>query len=101
MLLRAVRRSRRLTQDNLADRIDRSITTISKIECGETLLNIHTLANLARALDVPTGTFFDESAPDANREALMARLTDAAQELDKRTLALAIAHIEALAGLKR
>lgn len=50
--LKRVRRDRRLTQEDLADRVGLGRTSIVNIEKGEQRIYVHTLLDLARALQV-------------------------------------------------
>ncbi len=57
--LRAVREAKRLTQQQLADLLGKSIETISNFERGKTLPSLVTLEQMARVLKVSMGEFFD------------------------------------------
>lgn len=50
--VRALRRLRRLTQEQLAERIERSVDTVSSIERGKVAPGLETLVRLATALEV-------------------------------------------------
>jgi transcriptional regulator with XRE-family HTH domain len=59
--IRAVRKHRRLTQEQLAARIGVDSKTISRAENGRYNIAIDFIATLARALDVPSSAFFLEN----------------------------------------
>lgn len=89
--IRAFRKQRSLTQERLAELIDRSTDAISQIERGINLPKFETLGRLADALDVPVSAFFaglPEEASNPHREELLAelhaRVTDLSdEELEK------------------
>ncbi|RWE64693.1 helix-turn-helix transcriptional regulator [Mesorhizobium sp.] len=56
--LKAVRKSRELTQNELADRTGRSVDAISNIERAKSLPSLEMLRALAEALDLPIVEFF-------------------------------------------
>jgi len=57
--IRQLRKSRDLTQEQLAERIGRSVDAVSNLERGINTPNFNTLALLGEALDVPLREFFD------------------------------------------
>ena len=63
--VKALRQRRGLSQEELAERIDRSLNAISNIERGRTLPNFTTLERLSEVLGVPVREFFDHQ-PDAS-----------------------------------
>ena len=99
--IKLARRRRGLSQEDLAERVDRSTEAISSIERGRTLPNFVTLERLARALDVPVREFFDigpESARDnPRRSRIIVELVDAASGLNDADLELALEQVQALA----
>lgn len=99
--IKLARRRRGLSQEELADRVDRSTEAISSIERGRTLPNFVTLERLARALDVPVRDFFDigpESGRDnPKRSRLIVELVDAGSSLTDADLELALEQVQALA----
>ncbi len=60
-----IRLERELTQPELAERINVSVETISRMERGVSFPSLKTIEKISRALDVPLKSFFDfdESAP--------------------------------------
>ena len=99
--IRVFRKQRGLTQEGLAARIDRSVETISNLECGRSLPSFETLVRLAESLDVPIRDFFefgeDVAQSDAYRLELLTTLTEIARRLETRDLAVAVEQIKALA----
>ena len=59
-LIKRVRKTRGLTQPQLAERIGKSYETISNIERGVKSPSVQTLSELGVALEVPVRDFFDE-----------------------------------------
>lgn len=58
--LRTARRGAKLTQDELADKIDRSVDLISRLERATTGPSLDSIARLASVLSVPASYFFEE-----------------------------------------
>ena len=97
MRIRAIRKRRGLSQEAVAALIDRSPDTISNLERAISIPTYETLDVLAEGLGVPLADFFQEENDETNvRAETMARLTDAARQLDDRTLKTAAAIIEVL-----
>ena len=61
--IRAIRRARGLTLQQLADRIHKSRASVSKYETGEITQDIETLFEIAQALDVELGQLTDYRPP--------------------------------------
>jgi transcriptional regulator with XRE-family HTH domain len=67
--LRAARIARNLSQNALAEKIDRTEDTVSNIERGLTGPTIATLERLGRALDIPVSVFLeDDDRPTVNKK---------------------------------
>lgn len=99
--IRTIRKSRGLTQEDLAAMIDRSVDAVSNIERGTSLAGYDTLERLAVGLSVPVASFFAEAEEGPSRRTeIMERLIDAARSLDDETLTKAAGMVELLAGRK-
>lgn len=61
--IRAIRKSRCMTLQQLADLIHKSRASVSKYETGEITLDIETLFDIAQALDVEVGQLTDYHPP--------------------------------------
>lgn len=97
--IRTIRKARGLTQEDLAEMIERSVDAVSNIERGVSLAGYDTLERLAEGLGVPVAEFFTEPEPGrAKRTETMERLVDAARTLDDESLAKAATIVEVLAG---
>lgn len=98
--LRSIRKRRGLTQERLAELIDRSVDAVSNMERGISLPGYETLRRLAEKLSVPLTELAEamEAAPvdDPERVDLLTRLSGLARELDTRNLQIAVEHLEAL-----
>lgn len=58
--VRTARLKKSWTQEQLAERVDKAVETISNIERGNTWSGIPTLAKLGHALDIPIREMFPE-----------------------------------------
>jgi transcriptional regulator with XRE-family HTH domain len=99
--LRAIRKQRGLTQEELAEMIDRSVDAVSNMERGISLPSYETLGRLADRLGIPakelTESLEDDRTTDPERIELEARLNDIARSLDKQCLRIALEQIAVLA----
>lgn len=97
--IRTIRKRRGLSQEEMAELIERSPDTISNIERAISIPTYETLEALAKGLKVPLADFFqDEDEGSPVRAEAMARLTDAARQLDDKRLKTAAALVEVLAA---
>ena len=75
--IRDLRRAKRLTLIELAQRINRSVGWLSQIERGMAEISISAMHEIARELDVQISWFFrTEAAPDANEIGFVVRKTN-------------------------
>ena len=56
--VKLIRQKRKLSQEELAEKIDIAVTNMGKIERGESFVTAQTLAKLAEVLDVKVQDFF-------------------------------------------
>lgn len=96
--LREIRKARGLTQERLAERIERSVDAVSALERGLALPSFETLEKLADVLDVPIRDFFDveEGASEA-RVRMLTRLMMHARALSDADLEIAVEQVALLA----
>lgn len=101
--IKALRERRGLTQERLAELIDRSVDAVSQLERGVTAPSFETLQRLSAGLEVPVKEFFDgeDGSGTARRAALMATLLDVARSLSDDDLDIGVKQIEALARRSR
>ncbi len=71
--IRALRKSRGLTLNDLADRLGRSVGWLSQVERDLSEPNITDLRHLAAALDVPVSLLFGQAPAPANEAGLVVR----------------------------
>lgn len=89
--VRAARKRKGLTQEQLAEKIDRAVETISNLERGRTWTGLKTLETLSRVLEQPIQTFFPadtlrlSGSPDARK--LELELAEIATEMNRKELA--------------
>lgn len=99
--VRDARQEAGLTQENLADRIDRTPESISKLERGVTLPDITTLIEIASATGKGVSTFLDlpedRLGRSIARRKLEARLWRYVANLSENDLKIAVELIEVIA----
>jgi transcriptional regulator with XRE-family HTH domain len=98
--LKALRRRRGITQERLAEKIDRSVDAISNIERGISLPNYDTLTRLSNILGTPMSELSSWLGPDAldtERAEMEVVLADLARTLDKVRLRIAVEQVRVLA----
>lgn len=97
--LRHLRAAKRMSQEALAEKSNRSIETVSNIERGTSSPTLDTLEQLAIALGVKTIDLLDYQNTGQDDETLM-RIISAMRSLGPKELEVAAIQIEALARLK-
>ena len=96
--IRQIRKLRRLTQEVLAEKVERSVDAISALERGLTLPSFETLEKLASALSVPVRDFFDADPDvDPSRARALSELVMHGRSLSDQDLTVAVEQIAALA----
>jgi len=96
--IRAHRLERRLTQEQLAETIERSVEAVSNLERGRSLPSAATLHRLATALDVPVeDLLLERSGRTRTRPLEYYRATELLKQLDEKELRLALAVLKAIA----
>lgn len=96
--VKALRKQQGLTQEQLAQKMDRSVDSISQLERGVNLPSFETLDRLSAALQVPVKDFFDEDSSDQERTELVATATGILRQLDDRDLKIAVEQLRVLRG---
>jgi transcriptional regulator with XRE-family HTH domain len=80
--IRAARRSKGLTQEALAERINRTSASLSNLERAQSLPSLETLVLIAEALDVPISSLLDFPA---TRGKTRSRIREENEIMDQRT----------------
>lgn len=91
-----------LTQEALAEKIQRTVETVSKIERGMAFPSMETLEDLARALQTPIREFFPEGSSgkrSARRTEMELRALNVVQSLGDAELEIALEQMKVLAAL--
>ena len=97
--IKSIRKTRGLSQEQLADVIGRSLEAVSNLERGLALPSFATLDRLSRALDVPVREFFDlinVEEENPNRSRLIHAIVDVARALDMDDLKIAVEQVASL-----
>lgn len=100
--VQSYRRQRNLTQEEMAERIQRSTDTVSNIERGVSSTRIETAFRIAEVLGVPLVEFFDVetvAAADRERRQLIRKLLDVVATEQPDVLETVISQAEALVQL--
>jgi transcriptional regulator with XRE-family HTH domain len=99
MRVRAYRLERHLTQEQLAERLERSVETISNLERGKSLPSEATLRRLARCLDVSLQDLLIDRNTDntKGRPIEFYQSAELLKMMDQRKLKLAYAILKAIA----
>lgn len=104
MVGRRVKQARKdagLTQEALAERIERAVETVSNLERGHTLPTLDTLERVSRALGVPIRDFFEIEADASPRRAeLRLRMDTLLSELSDADFDVAVGLVRVLAAAK-
>jgi len=97
--VRAYRLERRLTQEQLAEKLGRSVETISNLERGISTPSDATLHRLARALDVSIDDLLlDRLSRTQGHPIEFFQATELLRMLDERKLRLALAILKAISN---
>lgn len=59
--LKAIKEQRRLSQEEMAEKLDMATTTYARYERNETNMDLETLAKVSKALEVPLHEFLPET----------------------------------------
>jgi len=98
--IKTSRKARRLTQEDLAGLIGRSVDALSNIERAKGLPSLDTLEAIAAKLEIPIAEFFENprgrTRLTARRFEALARLSDLGRKLSDRSLGIAVKQLEAL-----
>ncbi|MBK3776484.1 helix-turn-helix domain-containing protein [Azospirillum brasilense] len=90
LLLRTLREERNLTQEDLAELIDRSVQAVSKMERGLTLPKLETLIRLSAKLNVPlsdlTKVFDCNQSISSERQRIEFSIIDSSRKISMRDL---------------
>jgi transcriptional regulator with XRE-family HTH domain len=95
------RKAQRLTQDELAERVDVARETIGNIERGVAAPSFETAERIAAALDLPASVLFgvaEKSAPRGKRGRQLARINRTLSNLNDEQLLRVAKMLEAFAG---
>lgn len=66
MRLKQARMDKKITQEQLAEKLDVSVAYVSRIERGSTTINLKRLSEICAILDVSEGEILDGSHPDSS-----------------------------------
>jgi len=104
LMLRTLREARGLTQEDLAELIDRSVPSVSKLERGVAFPKLETLIRLSEKLNVPLRELtapFDASDPiDPARLPLEAEILTTTRRLSLRDLEIVAKLVKAFPSQK-
>jgi transcriptional regulator with XRE-family HTH domain len=99
--LKTIREAARLTQQDLAEKIDRSVEAVSNLERGASEPSLETLGRLAKALNTPIIELIEpyntSRKIDPSRMSAETKAIELIRLLDTKALRIAIAQLAALA----
>jgi len=81
--IRTIRKSKKMTQEELSEIVDISPRQMVKIEMGQAYPSVGTLKNIAQALDIPIQSLFETDCYDKT-ENLKQKIIDKLHKLDER-----------------
>ena len=99
--VRLGRQKRDLTQEQLAERVDKAVETISNIERGFAYTGLETLERISQVLEVPLRDFFedaDERSLPRSRLELESTLRDFSRSMTDRELQITLDLVRSLAN---
>ena len=96
--IKAIRKQKGLTQDQLAGLVNRSVDAISNLERGLSLPSFETLERFSEKLEVPIRDLFDFGGPEQSmeKERLLSQLQALARDMDEERLATAVKVMQVL-----
>ncbi|QCO08138.1 XRE family transcriptional regulator [Azospirillum brasilense] len=104
-MLRTLREQRNLTQEDLAELIDRSVQAVSKMERGLTLPKLETLIRISEKLNVPlrelVSAFDPNESADQTRISFEALIIESSRRLDIRDLSIVAKVVDAFPNKKK
>jgi len=80
--IKEIRKAKGLTQEQLAELVDIEQKHVSRIELGKNAPTIDRLEMIAKALNVPMGSFFESGNQEANAERV-AKIERMVRDLDE------------------
>lgn len=101
--IKEIRKSKNLTQEELAGKIARSVDTLSLLERGRIVPSLETLQALAKGLGLPLRDlidFGDQPSKDPEMVALQAAAIQVIRQMKRSKLEVAVKQLDALSGLK-
>lgn len=100
--IRAYRQARNLTQEQVAEAIERTPEAVSNIERGHSLPSLETVERLADAFGIPLADFFVDLEPKASRQRMdqEARLRALAKAMSDEDLEISVGQAEVLVRVR-
>ncbi len=99
LLIKTLRKRKKWTQPQLAERIHRTVDGVSNLERGASLPSYETLVHLSRELGVPVADFFNFEGGEkitARRTRTLITLMEMIRSLNDRDLDVVVNMVEAL-----
>lgn len=94
--IKELRKTRRLSQEQLSEKIDIDPKHLSRIEVGKSFPSLDTLEKLANALQVDLKDFFEFAHEAKNAKELKETIRDLLNEADEEHLKLTVKFLRAL-----
>lgn len=71
--LKEVRRSKKITQENLSEQIGINLRQLARIEAGESFITAETLLNICKVLEISPGFLFNFSVTEEKNEKIKSK----------------------------
>lgn len=94
--IKELRKARRLSQEQLSEKVDINPKHLSRIEVGKNYPSLHTLEKIAKALNIEMKDIFEFMHLDNSKEKLLKDINGLLKEADRKKLEIILKVIRAV-----